>query len=140
MTDDMLSWLRREVEAEKAAAEALDGKAWTVADDGDDFAYLDIEGGGRTANSCGCCGVGTLDKAEAVHIALHDPRDTIARCEAELALLDELLPELESAEEVIRAEWNAGPDLSGALIRALLAAYRHRPGYLPEWDPEGTTP
>jgi hypothetical protein len=61
------------------------------------------------------------------HIALHDPRDTIARCEAELALL---------------ARYD-GPDERGTTpdfwcgireaIEMIAAGYKHRPGFNPEW-------
>lgn len=176
MTEDMLSWLRREVEARLATARAAadkprhiprrvsdpsapwgtrwehdpvtDGGIWVYEQQTEGYnkgqdrvASPAGENLGIVAGSCSCCGYTAEGRTEdLLHVGANDPRDTIARCEAELALLDELLPELESAEEVIRAEWNAGPDLSGALIRTLLAAYQHRPGYNPAWAPEGTTP
>lgn len=51
--------------------------------------------------------------AEAVHAALNDPADAMARCQFELALLD------------------------GGTVRAIVTmsrAYRHREGWRPEWD------
>ena len=70
--DGLVPWLRAQVEADKAAASAAGRRIrvhqpepWYEADD-NRFEWPE----------------------DAAHIAIHDPRDTIARCEAELAVLD----------------------------------------------------
>ncbi|MGA4989899.1 DUF6221 family protein [Nonomuraea bangladeshensis] len=131
---EMLSWLKATIEGDKAAAKANGGETWTAHDEGaDDNWTLDIGDGHKTGESCGCCCKGTLDEVEAEHMARHDPRDTIARCEAELALLDKLLPELEQADDLILGEWGSSDDLAKKLLVTLVAGRRHRPGFNPKW-------
>ena len=70
-------------------------------------------------------------------VAANDPRDTIARCEAELAILDAHdrpehycpLPVLPSAHGQL---WTPaeGPCWT---VRSLASGYRHRPGYAEHW-------
>ena len=57
------------------------------------------------------------------HIALNDPQDVIARCEAELAILDACVRGIRSGRALLAEE-----------IRSLVASgYRHRPGYAEHW-------
>jgi len=83
----------------------------------------------------------------------NDPRDTIARCDAELAILDELAAATarRKAEAADYGAWAAGdapavrPAFSGPdvklieglerAVRLLGWGYRHRPGYREEWRP-----
>lgn len=73
------------------------------------------------------------------HIAANDPRDTIARCDSDLAILDMAEREIAAAPE--RSwDWDSADEVSraGALedvVRLLAQGYRHRPGY-----PWGETP
>jgi hypothetical protein len=90
------------------------------------------------------------------HIAANDPRDVIARCEAELAILDlyEQTAVLVTAPPAVTAaQWpGAGPQpgmisaldyqdarrelaVLGPVIRMLAYGYRHRDGYREEWAP-----
>jgi uncharacterized protein DUF6221 len=95
-------------------------------------------------------------------IARHDPQDTIARCEAELAILDEHAltwpggePEYEYRDEAVTDSQGrvgyievkgetippyecraCGYDAPGGpcrTVRLLAAGYRHRDGYRQEW-------
>lgn len=63
----------------------------------------------------------------------NDPQDTIARCEAELAILDlyeqQAAKAGENAMEEDRA-WTLWP-----VVAHLVSAYRHWPGYRPVWVP-----
>jgi len=102
---------------------------------------------GVVAGSCGCCGLRADGRnVDLKHIALHDPRDTIARCEAELALLDKLMPVLRQLGEIAYGEGQGAehPDQPGEyiaeeaaeyLVELLAAGYRHRPGFKAEWTP-----
>ena len=149
-SDDMLSWLRATIEGDKAAAEANGDESWTAHDEGeyDDWTIVIGDGSVKTADSCGCCCKGTLDEVEAKHIALHDPRDTITRCEAELALLDlhEHVGTSSVASRLVGGKcepfgcavchekdqivWGEGVC---ATVRLLATGWRHRPGFNPEW-------
>lgn len=72
------------------------------------------------------------------HIRRHDPRDTVARCDAELAILD-------ICERVIREDkdrlcddddprWS-GLAVARVTVSFLASGYRHRAGYLEKWKP-----
>jgi len=64
----------------------------------------------------------------------NDPRDTIARCEAELAILDLYERQAARASENAMQEdraWTLWP-----VITLLGYGYRSRPGYHPEWAPQ----
>lgn len=146
---DLLSWLRSTIEGDKAAAElAASGEHngvaftghWTFTH-GDDVVYQDgrrIPGGeGIVSRSCDCCGPASAGHAEDLaHIALHDPRDTIARCEAELALLDEFIPIVEELDYIAYSEGLGSlpyGEPQRRLLKTLASGYRHRPGFNPDW-------
>lgn len=120
---DLLSWLRATIEGDKVAAEALDGEVWTAVKAHGDWHIQTSQGqtfGGDSE-------WGDLDPCEAVLIATHGPRDVIARCEAELALLDRC----EGAGEP-----GTTPDFWWGMREAidmLATGYRHRPGFKPAW-------
>jgi hypothetical protein len=72
-------------------------------------------------------GGGVWAKAAADHMVLQQPRDTIARCQAELALLDRY----EGPDEPGRT-----PDFWDGMREAVAmvaAGYEHRPGFNPAW-------
>ncbi|MEO3860904.1 DUF6221 family protein [Acrocarpospora sp. B8E8] len=122
-------WLRSTIEGDKAAAEAIGAGVWTVAKAGraelDELAILDD---GRPIIDSGWEGGGVYDADVAHHIALHDPRDTIARCEAELAELDRHQPNF--AGDCTRCDQVA--PCEAVVIKA--RGYRHRPGWK-DWEP-----
>jgi Family of unknown function (DUF6221) len=76
----------------------------------------------------------------------NDPRDTIARCEAELAILDLHKPvwtDFIDSDGQDRTSLDCDEcDTGGSAdnwpcrtVRLLGSGYRHRPGYLEEWTP-----
>jgi hypothetical protein len=70
----------------------------------------------------------------------NDPQDTIARCEAELAILDAcaLSKSTEVALEagdISAEEYVTGDVMGSQIVRLLASGYRHRPGYREEWIP-----
>jgi hypothetical protein len=111
--EDLIAWLRATIEGDKALAEAVKDPA-------------EISMGAEFVDNCGS------DEA-AEHIRRHDLQDTIARCEAELVLLDNLLPELEQADRLIEGEWGSSDDLAKKLIVTMVASRRHRHGFKPSW-------
>jgi hypothetical protein len=64
----------------------------------------------------------------------NDPQDTIARCEAELAILDACSPS-KSTEAALEAgdisteEYVTGEVMGSQIIRLLAGGYKHRPGF-----------
>jgi hypothetical protein len=84
-------------------------------------------------------GGGVWEREAADHIVLQQPRDTIARCEAELKILD-----LHGRNEYGYCA-TCDPDSCGCVgsgvypcdtLRALAAGRRHRPGFNPDWASE----
>lgn len=98
---------------------------------------------------------GGHDSWQAEHIVANDPRDTIARCESELGILDEHQPIIPVSFEQEGREWqecrecgpnNNYPEIYAVpgkgeafypcrTVRLLLHSYRFRPGYRQEWAP-----
>jgi Family of unknown function (DUF6221) len=160
MSDDLVTWLREQIESCKAAAMATTPGPWTswledrdheggdsfIATEGEDlYAYVKV--GGTYNPKFG---------EDQDFIALNDPQHVRARCEAELAILAEH-----------RILWRGGTDpaneefsvisIGGAdqdhgcmnchyygqggvkgygycrTVRLLASGYRHRPGYREEW-------
>lgn len=170
MSDDLVAWLREQIEGDKAAAESTRaggfvaarwetepaGQVNPAAEPGSPFISAAI--GQELDYTCGWVRVVPWTRAtneppeadeqeigsvvalaergrrEFDHIARHDPRGTIARCEAELAML-------EICERVIREEAGRAPAGDGwsavAVARIWLhfaaSGYRHRPGYQNRW-------
>lgn len=126
--DEAIAWLREQVaqrmETARLAAAAEGGShaSWlpaygTVVDAADeDWAVI----------------TDTVDEI-AAHIALNDPQDVIARCEAELGILD--LYGLWAAEDL-----NGNPALGAAAcavsdaVRHLASGYKYRDGYAQHWE------
>lgn len=146
--ESLVAWLRTQVEARKTAAKlaAREGGAWTQ--DGVHTGNISSLGGQVVYDE------GSPDEYQAAHIALNDPQDVIARCEAELAILDLYdrtlaivrtpvdLRALAAEKPVIR-EMRARDYLDAErelcvlvpVVALLASGYRHRPGYREEWKP-----
>lgn len=109
---DLEIWLRATIEGDKALAEAVKDPA-------------EISMGAEFVDNCGS------DEA-AEHIRRHDIPDTVARCEAELALLDDY-----AEARTYYYEHTSAPagELHGlhTAINRVASGYRHRPGFKPEW-------
>ena len=113
--DDMLSWLRNVIEGDKAAAERATPPPPFVLTE------------------------------DADHLMRQNPRDTIARCEAELAMLDKLPPVLSRLGWIAEGEGQGAPHpgrpgeymaedaVADYFVKLLASGYRHRPGFRPEW-------
>lgn len=137
---ELITWLRQTIEGDKVAAEALDGEVWTAVKAQGDW-HIQTS---QDQTFGGDARWGELDPREAVLIAAHDPRDTIARCEAELALLDEHAVEDTGFGKYCRvcSEYSTKPGESSELepaaapcrtVLLLATSRRHRLGFNPEW-------
>jgi hypothetical protein len=146
---DLISWLRSTIEGDLAAAKAADEASpgpWVNTGQGGDGDAWQIHGGPseklepdwdapgvplkpvpiRVATLNYDDGGGVWEREAADHIVLQQPRDTIARCEAELRILD-------LAEEDARGY---SPDYWLALrlvVDEIASGYRHRPSFNPSW-------
>lgn len=148
MTDDMLSWLREQIEARKALAEAASPGPWTANAEHDEVLAAD----GITVAD-GFALSGRQLRATVDHIVFNDPRQIIADCEYDLATLDEhrRVDEHDPDHGYDEAacygcafngvEEYKTPDARDCpVVKRLAYRYRCRPGYLAEWAPEGVTP
>lgn len=158
--DDMLSWLRQQIEARKALAEAADaaspgpwtntgqdgcGDAWQIhgaptgetEPDWDSPDMEEIPVLSRVATLNYDDGGGVWEQAAADHIVLNQPRDVIARCDAELAILDWHTGAHECSGPGDNCLWVRGGDEVCPTARMIAFGYRHCPGWGPAWAPEG---
>lgn len=143
---ELVEWLRPLIVARKATAQSATpgpwsynpGKQWH---DGDDFVSLtdpqEFVGYGGPSPFRGAVAItgpagNVQSMADAEHIALNDPRDVIARCDFELALLDTYEAWKETAERDA-SKVDALDVLAWAVLR-LATAYRHFDGYKEEWS------
>lgn len=162
---DPVAWLRAQIEARlKLAREAsapTDGHWWRrMADAGhvDDGTLepvgalyageplLDVDGDVCGGEEIVVYDEGRPSDVQFEHIAGNDPQDTIARCEAELAILDAHKPVWEGGWQEC-GECGPNNDSSGILaiprdgdvwwpcrtFRLILGAYRFRSGYDEKW-------
>lgn len=115
---DLMMWLRTQIAEREAAARAAMGFGrgeWKrdgcyVVDEADERVVYDE---------------GSPNEDQAEHIALNDPRTVLAQCEAHTALL--------ALAKHARAA--AGWAYAEPIVEVVASAYRHSPGYRPEWKP-----
>jgi Family of unknown function (DUF6221) len=137
MDDEAMAWLRRVIEGDKVTAEAAPGPAWTADEDGCCVLAGDSGVVAETVSH-------DLGEREQVvrHAILHDPLDVLARCEAELAILDfRALAEVvttasDDGETGERSEARQAKRRLAVLdivVGHLASGYRHRLGYAEHW-------
>lgn len=152
MEDEIAAWLRKQAEADKAAAEALIGDGWTgmwridrygaVHDCG--FGEELLKGVVHDRASWRSVDVAKVRRAqaEAAHVKIHEPAGEVARAESVLAVLDDY----ETAWKLAEAAWEQEDEAAHSLgdqartlkrtVRRLAYGYRHREGYKEaEWKP-----
>jgi hypothetical protein len=134
---ELADWLRATINSDLQAAKDLEAASWRVTswthervDGGGDerIALVDEDGRKLIVFTWPDVDV-TQDELE--HMAIHDPRDTIARCEAELQIVD-LHGEIHEGPCVSVYDYPQPPCRE---LRVKAYGYRHRPGWLEEWRP-----
>jgi Family of unknown function (DUF6221) len=143
-SNDLATWLRRCIEERKYLAENTirlgNSAEWTELSSG---VLMTCRPDDPQARLDGLHPLG--DSTLTRLMEANDPRDTIARCEAELAILDE------HATKVYRGAvsmflddyWCQTCDVPGdqpartwcRTVRLLASGYQHRPGYQESWRP-----
>jgi hypothetical protein len=135
-----VAWLRQVIEGDKIAAMALasGGTGHWVASRNDDFDYTVHYHDGTAPEDPMA---DTWREDVGAHIALHDPQDVIADCEAKLAILDE--HQAGSWVHEIPAEppepppWQRCTAGDGRTpcktVRLLASSFRHHPGFAEHW-------
>lgn len=150
--DDFGTWLRRRIK-ERAylahhAIELGNAETWTELSSG---VLMTIAPDAPQDNWDGVWAMG--DSSLTRLMEANDPRDTIARCDAELAILDAYASAAKRREQEhadygawVRGEASGdrpqftgpSPSLIPGLelaVRHVASAYRDRPGYREEWKP-----
>lgn len=157
---DPVAWLRAQVEARRGLALRatepgdLRGTGARLANEWQTGCICEAECQGYpaceevTGDGIHIYSEGGHDADQAARIAANDPQDTIARCEAELAILDEHAAEWEdyrdgdgierTSLECSTCEPPGTPDnYPCRTVRLLASGYKHRPGYEEAWKPSG---
>jgi len=135
VNDEAVKWLREQIEARLEIARNATLGPWFV----DEMSVRGAPDGNIAAPSIRNTLVGKHTwPQEAAHIIANDPQDVMARCEAELAILDAHghaehycpLPVLPSTHGQL---WTSaeGPCWT---VRQIASGYRHREGYAQHWE------
>ena len=134
MNKEAIEWLRQQVMDRLEQARAATPGPWQVAQQpGRQVVYsTHFDNDGRQGY------ITDVNLREnAPHIALNDPQDVIARCEAELAIVTRCEAVLAAFADPERGLW---PDVTrrerthaSATLHDLAAGYRHRDGYAQHW-------
>lgn len=155
--EDPVAWLRAQVQARRGlaqeASEHADGHWWRRMTDAGHFddhrlepvghlwagePVLDVDGDVCGGGEIVVYDEGRPSDAQFDHIAANDPRDVIARCEAELAILDEHGPDdTFGPDDLCCCACGDRPQVPFPCrtVRILLGAYQHRTGFKAEWLP-----
>ena len=139
--DDLVTWLRRAIGARRSLAlgaiELGSDEKWTEISSGVLQTIAEDKPGIDPMDGLHPLGDSTLTRL----MEANDPQDTIARCEAELAILDEHGP-FDPAPEWLSAFCRRCGEIDDhrvawpcRTIRLLGSGYKHRPGYREEWKP-----
>lgn len=130
--DELATWLRAEIEADRRAANVkIIREHWHI-DTEEDWAA-----GTGIVNERGT-GVAVANGGyAAAHIVRHDPLDALADCEAKLsalALCERVIREDKGAHEDCGAadSWT-GVAVARLTVQLMASGYRHREGFKDEW-------
>ncbi len=132
-----MAWLRAQIEARKALAEAATPVPWEPEGDDptDDEVWIDVDGEEWRHVILR----GPQSHENMLHVAANDPRDVIAWCEAELLILGEHGPDdTFGPDDVCCSACGDVPQVAFPCrtVCLLASGYRHRPGYREAWKPD----
>jgi hypothetical protein len=143
VNDEAVGWLRQVIEGDLAEAKGLLSKdwgdrAWAVtacSDTGSGYCLCIVhQGEYKLPGEAQAPPIRYIADAEspelAAWIAKHDLRSAIARCEAELAILDEHAEGWQIGDPLRDCQWETWPCRT---LRLVASGYRHREGYAQHW-------
>lgn len=134
--EEPVAWLRRRIENRLALArhaiELGNAAEWTELSSG---VLMTVAPDAPQDNWDGVHPLG--DSSLTRLMEANDPQDTIARCEAELAILDACLPDASTEAALERGDISTEEYVSSAIagaavLRLLGSGYKHWPGYREE--------
>lgn len=132
VSDDLVTWLRRRIEERRYLAqhaiELGNAEIWTELSSGV-LMTIAPDAPQDTWDGVHALGDSSLTRL----MEANDPRDTIARCEAELAILD--MYEQQHAKAPRNAMEEDRTWLLADVVSLLGSAYKHRDGYQAAWTP-----
>lgn len=145
---DMVAWYLGILDQREQIAKTVNAQTpspWTVGSEpGGDY-YLRAADGREFAISCGCCYLGTLGHEESAYIVSNDPATELADIAAKRKIVARWKDPDLSWQLPDGATEGSDPDeiaartgAAGAIdhvVRLLVAAQAHRPGYREEWRP-----
>jgi hypothetical protein len=110
--DDLVTWLRAQIDEDERIARPLAERPWT---------WLPDE----------------VMRDMSEHIVRHDPARVLREIEAKRRILDVVLPKVAELQGACDDEWGARlePDGDDMLLRTLALPYADRAGYREEWRP-----
>ncbi|MFI2650191.1 DUF6221 family protein [Micromonospora fulviviridis] len=121
--DDLVTWLRQQLDEDERVARAADSSRWLPEDKGITFEYTadDFHEGEAQAR------LAADTRANQEHIARHDPERVLAEVEAKRRILDEC--------EWRIVDFDPGHGCAQQVLAFLALPFADRPGYRAEWRP-----
>lgn len=133
MTDDLVAWLRTQIDEDEAAAQAASPGPWAVESENPDGGWaIDWNKDGSVVEVVGSghVGGGAWEHADAQHIARWDPARALREVAAKRRMIDALAEAETNHGSYITATYTTNDAL-----KDLAAVYADRPGWKPEWAP-----
>lgn len=133
MTDDLVTWLRQQLNddeevASDAAGPSASRRRWMR-----DAISCVVD---ATDNGLIVYGEGTPTSEQADHIVRWDPARVLAEVDAKRRILDEVVPDLNRLDGLMETQERGGwHEDSDKLTRLLALPYADRPGYQEDWRP-----
>lgn len=144
MTDDLVAWLREQLDADERAAKAASEQApstWQTGLGDDEWTrdrMLFYSGGEPMWDNEGAQGL-SLPEGLAPHIARHDPVRVLAEAAAKRRIIDEHVQagsDLYVGERMPWCSTCSGGRWPCTTLRLLASVYAGRPGWRSEWAPD----
>jgi hypothetical protein len=140
MSDDLVTWLRAQLDDDERVAQEASGDArvtgasrgYKYSRPGDIYAISHKGTPARIAQGTRC-GPDISAEQSSDHIARHDPARVLAEVAAKRAIIDEHAPVVDGSQG---RRWFVGSESQSSLTLRLLALpYADQPGYREEWRP-----
>jgi hypothetical protein len=147
MSDELITWLRAQIDEDERVALATTGGDWEVGPTfgaKDNRVYVKPIGFGiDTIGTCVIAGqVANMPeyRANAIHIARQDPDRTLREVAAKRRILDEVVDEATSLDMSVDGDRRVGsrdmvaePYIGHILVKLMALPYAGQPGYREEW-------